>query len=42
MTKIVRLAVSSRADLVIAVRDRDTATLPKLLALHHQDTVRVS
>jgi DNA-binding FadR family transcriptional regulator len=30
------------ADLVIAIRDRDTATLPKLLALHHQDTVRVT
>jgi DNA-binding FadR family transcriptional regulator len=30
------------ADLIIAIRDRDTAALPKLLTLHHQDTVRVT
>jgi len=30
------------ADLIIAIRDRDTTVLPKLLTLHHQDTVRVT
>ena len=30
------------ADLIIAIRDRDAAALPKLLTLHHQDTVRVT
>ena len=30
------------ADLIIAIRDRDTTVLPKLLTLHHQVTVRVT
>jgi hypothetical protein len=38
MTKIIHLALSPRADLIIAIRDRDTAALPKPLTLH-QDTV---
>ena len=42
MTKIIRLALSPHADLIIAIRDRDTTALSKLLTLHHQDTVRVT
>lgn len=30
------------ADLIIAIRDQNTAALQKLLTLHHQDTIRVT
>jgi DNA-binding FadR family transcriptional regulator len=30
------------ADLIAAIRDQDTARLHKLLALHHQDTIRIT
>jgi DNA-binding FadR family transcriptional regulator len=30
------------ADLITAIRDQDTTRLQKLLALHHQDTIRIT
>jgi hypothetical protein len=40
--ELLRHNIQVHADLIAAIRDQDSSSQQKLLALHHQDTVRVT